>query len=173
MPSNIEIKFRVNDLLLVERAVAEITSDGPELLIQEDVYFPVPRGRLKLRKFADGEAELIAYNRSDEPNVRESHWQRYPTGDADALQTTLAATLGTGVTVCKRRTLYLIDQTRVHLDTVDRLGTFVELEVVLRTGQSQAGGTQTADRLIQKLGLANAERIAGSYANLLGALEEN
>ena len=58
VPTNIEIKFRVADLQPIELAAAEYADSGPELIVQEDVFFNVNSGRLKLRKFADGFAEL-------------------------------------------------------------------------------------------------------------------
>jgi len=169
MPTNIEIKFRVEDLDPIERAAAEHADSGPEILVQEDIFFNVNTGRLKLRKFADGSAELIAYHRNDSDTIRESNWHLYPTNDPDALQHALALTLGQGVTVFKRRTLYLIGNTRVHLDRVDDLGQFVELEVVLSDDDRQEDGVEIANEIVQKLGLGNAEQIAVAYADLLAA----
>lgn len=167
MPSNIEIKFRVDDLDVVEAKTAAIADHGPELLLQEDIFFDVTNGRLKLRKFADGSAELIAYHRSDSETIRESQWHAYPTADPDALQNTLALTVGQGVTVRKRRTLYLVGNTRVHLDQVEELGDFVELEVVLNPMETNEAGVIVANGLVSKLGLLSADKVAVAYADLL------
>jgi adenylate cyclase class IV len=59
-------------------------------------------------------------------------------------------------------------RTRVHLDRVEGLGDFMELEVVLREGQSDAEGQQTAEDLMSRLGLANAPRLGGAYLDLQG-----
>lgn len=167
MPSNIEIKFRVDDLNIIELKAAALADHGPELLVQTDTFFDVPEGRLKLRQFEDGKAELIAYLRSDSDSVRESKWSRYPTSSADELAKTLAMVAPQTVQVRKRRTLYLIGQTRVHLDQVEDLGYFVELEVVLEKNQTIALGVQIADGLIISLELENAERVTHAYADLL------
>ena len=169
MPTNIEIKFRVDDLDRIERNAAKIADRGPELLIQEDIFFNTNSGRLKLRKFADGPAELIAYHRSDSDSVRESNWHAYATHDPNTLQNALAMTLGQGVTVSKRRTLYLIGITRVHLDRVDELGEFVELEVVLGENDTHERGVEIANDVIDRLELSGAERLAVAYADLLVA----
>jgi len=169
MPTNIEIKFRVDDLESVERKAAQIADHGPELLVQEDIFFDVNTGRLKLRKFADGSAELIAYYRTDTDSIRESHWHSYSTQDPDSLLSALSLTAGQGITISKRRTLYLIGQTRIHLDRVEELGDFVELEVVLTDNDSQQHGLEIASDLVQRLGLFDAEKVAVAYADLLVA----
>lgn len=167
MPTNIEIKLRVDDLDAVERQAASLADSGPETLIQEDVFFDVPHGRLKLRKFASGSAELIAYHRSDSDQVRESKWLASPIEDSSSLQEALAMTLGQRVIVRKHRTLYLIGNTRIHLDRVDELGEFVELEVVLESGEDHDTGRAIADDLIRQMGLENAQRISVAYADLI------
>jgi predicted adenylyl cyclase CyaB len=167
MPSNIEIKFRVQDLDAVESKAVPIADHGPEILVQEDIFFNVSHGRLKLRKFADGSAELIAYHRSDSDTIRESQWHAYPTLNPDALQNALALTAGQSTIVRKKRTLYLIGKTRLHLDRVEDLGHFVELEVVLDKKDSHESGVTIANRLVESLGLESAEKIAVAYADLL------
>lgn len=170
MPTNIEIKFRVDDLESVERKAADNADQGPVLLVQEDIFFNVNSGRLKLRKFADGSAELIAYHRADSDSIRESNWHAYSTQDPDALQNALALTAGQGVTIFKRRTLFLIGQTRVHLDRVDGLGEFVELEVVLADNDTQQHGLEIANDIVDRLGLADAEKVPVAYADLLAEI---
>ena len=54
MPSNIEIKARVPGLAALEERVAALAGAGAELLVQEDVFFAAPAGRLQLRRFAGG-----------------------------------------------------------------------------------------------------------------------
>lgn len=176
MPTNIEIKLRVEDLEdleAVEAKAANVADSGPEVLIQEDVFFNVPNGRLKLRKFASGTAELIAYHRSDSAEVRESSWLASPIVDPDSFQQAMAMTAGVGVTVRKHRTLYIVGNTRVHLDRVEQLGDFVELEVVLDTDDDHEVARQIADDLIKQLGLEAASRVSVAYADLLAAKSGN
>jgi adenylate cyclase class IV len=63
---NVEIKARVQSLDAIRRLVIALTSSPPELISQIDTFFVVPRGRLKVRQFADGSGELIAYDRADQ-----------------------------------------------------------------------------------------------------------
>lgn len=169
MPSNIEIKFRVANLAAIEERAAAVANFGPCLLVQEDTFFPVNSGRLKLRKFADGNGELIGYHRDDTDEVRESRWIAYESEKPDQLQAVLERSLGRGLTVRKRRTLYKVDNTRIHLDRVEELGEFVELEVVLLDSSKEAAmeGAEIANRLIEQLKLDVEERIAVAYVDLL------
>ena len=59
---------------------------------------------------------------------------------------TLAGVLKTRGVVTKRREVFLIGRTRVHLDDVKGLGTFVELEVVLGDDEPPGNGAGEATR---------------------------
>lgn len=169
MPSNIEIKLRFDDLDAVAEKARSISDHGPELIVQEDIFFPAANGRLKLRCFDDGRGELIGYVRDDSDQVRESRYHRYLTDDPTSLKQSLSMTLGEGVTVRKQRTLFLIGQTRLHLDRVESLGNFIELEVVLGADDTNDIGVAVANKLLAALGLESAQRIAVAYADLLNA----
>jgi predicted adenylyl cyclase CyaB len=166
MPRNIEIKARLRSLdELLPRARA--LADGDAVVIdQHDTFFQVPHGRLKLRAFADGSAELIHYHRPDSAEPKASDYVRVPVADAAALCEALARGCGVIGDVRKRRLLLLVGQTRVHLDRVEGLGDFIELEVVLHDGQADDDGRAIAERLMQRLGLADAPRLAGAYLDL-------
>lgn len=167
MARNIEIKARVDSIdALMPKARALARRDA-EAIAQDDTFFRVPRGRLKLRQFADGSAELIHYQRADTVEAKLSDYRRVPVPDAAALREALERALGLLGRVRKQRWLLLAGQTRIHLDRVEGLGDFMELEVVLRDDQSEADGARIADQLLHELGLAHAERIAGAYLDLL------
>ena len=167
MPRNIEIKARIASVeALLPRAQA-LAGRAPELIVQDDSFFSVPHGRLKLREFADGSAELIHYHRPDGPEARASDYVRVPAVDFDGLSAALERALGSGGRVRKRRLLLHVGQTRVHLDRVEGLGDFLELEVVMREGQPDAEGRAIAEGLMDALGLQAAERVPGAYVDLL------
>lgn len=169
MPRNIEIKARLDDLPAV-LARAQALADGPpQELRQEDVFYPVSQGRLKLRRLGDGHAELIHYERPDQTAARASQYHRVPVADPQALDAALSAALGTSGRVAKRRWLLLKGQTRIHLDEVQGLGAFIELEVVLQPGQTDEQGQAQAEALMQALGLQDAVRVAVAYRDLLQA----
>jgi len=81
----------------------------------------------------------------------------------------LGQALGAAGRVRKERTLYLIGRTRVHLDRVEGLGDFLELEVVLADGEAEASGLAEARRLMAALGVDEAALVAGAYVDLLTA----
>ena len=126
----------------------------------------VAHGRLKLRRFADGSAELIHYHREDRAAAKASDYVRVPVADAGALAEALSRACGAIGRVRKRRLLLLAGQTRIHLDRVEGLGDFLELEVVLRDGQTDADGVAIAERLMAALDVASTERLAGAYLDL-------
>ena len=125
---NLEIKARDPDpRRSLELALAAGAEDQGEL-VQRDTYFGNAHGRLKLREQTPGDTELIQYRRADEPGPRTSEFRRVPVVEVEALREALDAALGTLVTVNKSRRLLLWHGIRIHLDEVEGLGSFVELE---------------------------------------------
>ncbi|XP_039245446.1 uncharacterized protein LOC114000582 isoform X2 [Pipra filicauda] len=133
-----------------------------QLLVQADTFFRVPRGRLKLRRTQDGQGQLIFYERPDTAGPKLSSFTITPTADPDGLEA-----LGVLGIVRKERLLYLVGQTRVHLDRVEGLGDFLELEVVLRQEQSVQDGERVARELLRALGVGEHDLISGAYLDLL------
>jgi adenylate cyclase class IV len=169
VPRNIEIKARIANIEAALPRARMLAQHDAELIHQDDTFFRVAHGRLKLREFADGSAELIHYHRADTLDAKLSDYRRVPAPDAGALREALERALGMLGRVRKQRWLLLAGQTRIHLDRVESLGDFIELEVVLREEQSIADGVRIADQLMHELGLVHAERIAGAYLDLLPA----
>jgi predicted adenylyl cyclase CyaB len=167
MPSNIEIKARVADLPKVAALVASMTDTPPQRLEQRDTFFRCSTGRLKLRELGAGQSELIFYDRADVTGAKQSNYEITPVADAATLKSVLRQALGETVVVEKTRVLYLVGQTRVHLDTVNDLGTFVELEVVLRPDQLPSEGHIIAADLMRRLGIGEADLLATAYADML------
>ena len=167
MPRNIEIKARIASVEAVLPCARQVAAGEPELILQDDTFFTVPHGRLKLRQFEDGSAELIHYHRPDHGDARASDYVRVPAHDPAALREALARACGVLGRVRKQRWLLLAGATRIHLDRVAGLGDFMELEVVLSEGQTDAQGAAVAEALMQALGLAGSERVAGAYLDLL------
>ncbi|QAZ69149.1 class IV adenylate cyclase [Solidesulfovibrio carbinolicus] len=169
MARNMEIKARLVDRAVVEAAAAAL-AHGPAVRIrQDDTFFPCADGRLKLREFADGRGELIVYQRPDASGPKASHYDIAPTDAPADLRRVLEQALGAAGRVRKERTLYLIGRARVHLDRVEGLGDFVELEVVLAEGEAEASGLAEARRLMAALCIDESTLVAEAYVDLLSA----
>jgi predicted adenylyl cyclase CyaB len=167
MARNVEIKARVPDMPALRQRVQALADSGPEFIAQDDTFFACPNGRLKLRVFADGSGELIAYERADTTAPKTSDYLITPVTDPDHLRETLARALGIAGRVVKQRTLYLVGATRIHLDHVEGLGDHLELEVVLRDDQPADDGHALAHELLDRLGVTPQQWIAQAYVDLL------
>lgn len=167
MARNIELKARLRDPAAARARAAALARRPAEVLHQEDTFFRVQRGRLKLREFGTGQGELIAYERADLEGPKESHYQIVETADPAALKRALTATCGVLGVVLKKRELYLVGQTRIHLDEVTGLGAFLELEFVLRDGQAIEEGHREVASLLESLGIEPCDFLAVAYVDLL------
>jgi predicted adenylyl cyclase CyaB len=167
MPRNVEIKARVWDMDAVRTRAAALSGAPAVVLEQEDTFFRLPEGRLKLRVFPDGKGELIAYRRPDSAGPKMSEYFLYRTADPESLRDLLATALGIRGVVRKRRLLYLVGRTRIHLDEVEGLGAFLELEVVLADGEEETKGEAIARQLLAELGVRDEDRVAKAYIDLL------
>jgi adenylate cyclase class IV len=167
MARNVEIKARIDSIeALLMRA--QRLADGPAQRIeQDDTFFACAHGRLKLRDFGDGTGELIHYERADTAGPKLSDHVRASTTDPAALREALTRAHGVIGRVRKTRWLLMAGQTRIHLDRVEGLGDFIELEVVLRDAQSGADGEAVAERLLGRLGVTRDQLLAGAYLDLL------
>lgn len=165
---NLELKVRVESLEPVRQLARALGAVPDGVLLDTDTYFRTNAGRLKLREATGegGTAILIAYRRPDRAASRYSDYILVSVEQPVALKAALELTLGILVVVRKRRELWRFGATRIHLDTVDELGTFVELETVL--GGQTARAAEAEHRLVRDaLGLTNLPAIAGSYSDLL------
>jgi predicted adenylyl cyclase CyaB len=166
MARNIEIKACIDSVQALLPHARALADGPPELIEQDDTFFHAPHGRLKLRVLADGSGELIAYERADGLQARASDYVRVPVADPHAMREALARALGVRGRVRKRRWLLRAGPTRIHLDEVQGLGDFLELEVVMQEGEPDEAGVATAEALIEALGLGQAPRLAGAYLDL-------
>jgi predicted adenylyl cyclase CyaB len=163
---NLEIKARARELAPLRRALRAVGATRLPLLVQVDTYFSVPNGRLKVRQRRGARvAELIVYLRPDAKRARASEYQKLGVDDAPGLLRLLREMFEEDVCVRKRRDLWMCGTTRVHLDQVDDLGTFVEIEVPLEGSAARA--RQTMARLVGVLGIEPADVLDRSYSDLL------
>jgi predicted adenylyl cyclase CyaB len=167
MPRNIEIKAHARDFEEIRRR-AEALSDTPcEVIPQEDAFFIIEKGRLKLRMLGSNHAQLIYYTRPDQSGAKRSEYYIAETNDPESLKKVLSMAYGLRGVVKKTRHLYIAGQTRIHLDDVENLGKFLELEVVMLPEQSDAYGQSVIDDLMYKLGINPADLLEGAYMDMI------
>lgn len=171
MARNIEIKARIDSVERVAILAAELADSGPLEIAQDDTFFRCENSadRLKLRTFAPDRAELIFYRRANSSGPKESFYLISPTSTPDALRESLTLAWGQAGRVRKQRRLFIVGRTRVHLDRVEGLGEFLELEVVLEEGEPAEAGMAEAHALMAQLGIASEQLVRGAYVDLLQA----
>lgn len=167
MARNIEIKAHIASVEALAPKAAAIADKGPIEIIQDDTFFRCEAGRLKLRAFSEEEGEIIFYRRADQQGPKESFYLRSPTSAPGTLRDSLSLAYGQAGRVQKHRTLFLVGRTRIHLDKVEGLGHFLELEVVLEEGEPTLAGIREAHELMAKLGVEPSQLIEGAYVDLL------
>jgi adenylate cyclase class IV len=169
MPRNIEIKARLISIDALLSVAASLADGPPTSIPQDDTFFHCSTGRLKLRAFSPSSGELIYYRRPDQEGPKTSFYLRSPTSSPDTLREVLSLAHGVTGRVRKHRTLFLSGRTRIHLDRVEDLGDFLELEVVLAEDESAAAGEAEAHALMERLGVAPSRLVAVAYVDLLRA----
>ena len=167
MPRNIEVKARMKDRAVVEARLAALQLECDQVIQQHDTFYHSAQGRLKLRRFADQSAELIYYERDDQSDAKESFYLQTKTRDANNLHESLCLANGVRGEVKKVRHLYLHGRTRIHLDKVDGLGDYLELEVVMRDEEDNEVGVTEANDLLQQLGIPQSDCLECAYVDLL------
>lgn len=167
MARNVEIKARVRDFAETSGRAQGLADRGIFEIDQRDVFFHARQGRLKLRNLSSGQAELIYYERSDETGPTTSDYVKVLGAEAAALEEALTRALGVRGEVRKSRKVFMVGRTRIHLDRVDGLGDYLELEVVLDEGEEAHEGEKVAMDLMRKLGVEPGDLVDGAYIDLL------
>src|SRR5260370_21949630 len=167
MYRHIEIKARIESGDTWSAKIAALAGAGPMDIAQDDTFFRWDTARLKLRVFSSDTGELIYYRRADEYGPKESFYLRSPTSSPDSLRECLTLAYGQVGRVRKHRKLFLVGRTRVHLDEVESLGHFLELEVVLADDEPTEVGVREARELMEKLDIHPHQLIHEAYADLL------
>ena len=165
MPRNLEIKARIIDR---EAAVAVARAMEPRQhaeLKQTDTYFQVPLGRLKLREIEGQSSELIYYRRAEQTFRRLSTFERCTIQEPSGLKGILQLAYGIKTVVRKRRLVFLLKGTRIHIDDVESLGSFLEFEVPV--GSSPDEADRMMSHLVEAFKLREDDLIRESYADLM------
>ncbi|MBT3980360.1 MAG: class IV adenylate cyclase [Bacteriovoracaceae bacterium] len=135
---------------------------------QIDTYYQVDRGRLKLRQ-GNIENTLIHYNRENKSGPKKSDVSLFKTGSTASLKTLLDKALDQKVVVDKKREILFIGNTKFHLDRVEGLGEFIEVEVISDDPNCNVSLLkEKCDFYLEKLMVGKDDLIDCSYSDLLG-----
>ncbi len=166
---NIEFKAWCKDHAPIRAYLEEVKARYVGEDHQIDTYFHVPTGRLKLRE-GTIERSLIFYQRPDQAGPKQSDVKLHPVaaGTSGSLRGLLEEVLGIKVVVDKRRHIYFIDNIKIHLDQVEGLGTFLEVEAIDRTGEVDAAVLLVqCQELLMRFSVAESDLITHSYSDML------
>jgi len=164
---NVEIKAHCSDLERIRKILIDKNADFKGLDHQIDTYFNVRNGRLKLRE-GSIENNLIQYNRPDQAGPKQSDFALFKTEKGSGLKNILEKSIGVKVIVDKQREIYFIDNVKFHLDQVNNLGTFVEIEATdLENTKTSAYLNNQCQQYINLFGIAEADLLTNSYSDLL------
>jgi len=168
---NVEIKARCSDPDKIRKLLHEKGADFKGLDHQIDTYFQIPEGRLKLRQ-GSIENNLIYYQRANQAGPKTSHIELFPVAEqSDVLKTILVRAMGIRWVVDKQREIYFIDNVKFHIDQVERLGHFVEIEAIDSDGSlPESRLREQCDYYMEYLGIQNEDLITYSYSDMIDEL---
>ena len=130
---NIEIKAKCSDPTFIRKILTQRNAMLKGTDNQKDTYFKVAYGRLKMRE-GNIEYSLVHYDREDISGPKRSEVLYYHPRKEDLVKQQLIKAIGTLVIVNKKREIYYIDNIKFHIDEVEDLGSFVEIEAIDKTG---------------------------------------
>lgn len=169
MSTNFELKARCADLVQARERARAVATRWLGVDQQVDTYFKAAAGRLKLRESSLSGAQLVPYLRPDSPLARRSDYVVIPLPEPERTKELLSAVLGVHRVVRKVREIGLFENVRIHLDQVDGLGDFIELEAVWDgDGAGEAEQRRKVAFLRECLAIRDADLVAASYEGLLG-----
>lgn len=164
---NVEIKAYTQNHAFLRETLRAHQADFRGTDHQVDTYFHVPSGRMKLRE-GNIEHSLIYYERTDQAGPKASHVHLYKPEPDPALKALLLAGLGVWKIVDKQREIYFVENVKFHLDTVQGLGTFVEIEAIDFSGDLGHDFLQKqCETWMEKLHIQENELLTHSYSDLV------
>lgn len=162
---NLEIKLECRDPGLARAICVSYGATFIGVLDQTDTYSRLPQGRLKKRECPGEPTEFIFYERADAARPRMSRFTIYSEREAE---TRFGRNpLPVWVVVKKRRELFIAGNVRIHLDSVEGLGDFVEFEALVSGDHSAAKCHAAIAALREALAPVLGEPISLGYSDLL------
>ncbi len=167
MGKNIEIKAHYSDFDFFLKKLSDLPHRYEGLDVQTDTFFQTPSGRLKLRESSLYGTFLIPYMRSDQEGPKESNYALIEIKDYAKAKVLLSAILGEKVVVKKKRQIYIYQNVRIHFDTVENLGSFMEFEAVIGNDDDIEENQKKLEQLMAYFGIKQDDLIAAAYADML------
>lgn len=165
--TNIEIKARCANQEAIRVYLKSHGADFKGTDHQIDTYFTVPNGRLKLRE-GGIENALIYYDRPNRQGPKQADGALYSSEPGSSLKDVLTKALGIKVIVDKRREIYFISNVKFHVDTVEGLGNFVEIEAIDTDGSLGVEElNEQCQKYLKELAINDSDLISVSYSDLL------
>ncbi len=163
----IEIKAKCNDHEPLRKKLIQHNARFVGVDHQTDTYFRVQSGRLKLRE-GNIEHTLIRYHRPNQEGPKQSDVTLYKPKPDPALKQILVDVLGVLVVVRKVREIYFVDNVKIHLDNVDPLGSFAEIEAIDMDGDiGKEKLQQQCEYWMQTFTIQQEDLIDRSYSDML------
>jgi predicted adenylyl cyclase CyaB len=164
---NVEMKARCSNPQKIHSNLKELNAEFKGTDHQIDTYFKVKEGRLKLRE-GTIEKSLIYYQRSDTKEPKKSDINLVPFDETDGIKELLLNALDLLIVVDKQRSIYFIGNVKFHVDEVEELGNFVEIEAIDEDGsRTEEELRSQCDHYMQQFGITKNVLLARSYADLM------
>lgn len=164
MPKNFEIKCRIRNLSAIKEILVSDRKYKYSFEKQRDIYYKVKSGRLKLRIINEKISDLIYYNRKEQNRERVSNFVISSTNNFKELNFIMTEQFEVMVIVNKKREIFVKDNIRIHLDTVNKLGKFLEIEIMFKDLKK---AKKLMEELKDLLRLNPKDFIKSSYSDLL------
>ena len=173
MFQNFEIKARYDKLDFAEKQAVSIGADLLGIDHQTDTYFTTRMGRFKLRNTTLSQPYLIPYLRSSEKDIKLSRYEKIPVENPESVKYLFTQLLGRELEIRKKRKIYIFENVRIHLDEVEELGTFIELESVFDPDKSDERlEKKKINRLMELFEINNDSLLSLSYYELIREYRE-
>lgn len=166
MGRNIEIKARCPNPGAIEQIIQKMNLPFGGVLRQTDTFYQTPRGRLKLRE-TDNESMLIPYLRKNQKGPGSSDYVLLPVEEPMVTHRILEAMFGVRSVVEKKRRIWFYENVRIHLDDVEDLGNFIELEGVVNEKNPGGPTLEKVELLMELFGIVEEDLIMNAYVDLM------
>lgn len=168
---NVDFKCELRDPELARIALRKLGAQFVHAVEQIDTYYRVPDGRLKKREAHGEPIEYIFYHRINRPQPKLSHFTIYT--EDQVTQRFGTRPLPVWLTVRKTREIYLLRGTHIHIDNVQELGHFLEVDALVSPNQHVGRCHRLIGKIRELLGPALGEPIATGYADLMQQDKDN